>query len=332
MSTRPPREAGTPPIEDFDWAAPASAADEQAATWLVRLTSGHATDAERAAFARWRDADPAHEQALSRLRAVWGAVSAVPERKPSPPPVAVRPSAAGMPRARRRRWRGWAVAAALLAAVAVAYQTQMNWRHDEVAASGQRRTLALEDGSTVLLGGGTALDVAFDADTRRVHLARGEAYFEVKADADRPFVIDAGAVRVQVVGTRFSVRRDAGAGEVTVVDGRVRVDAGASTTVVEADQQLRFDEAGFTSPVAVNADEALAWRSGRLVVNAATLDQIAALINRHRAGTIVVRVDAARQVPINAVIDLDHVDEWLAALEQQGRARVARLGPVTLVY
>ena len=52
----------------------------------------------------------------------------------------------------------------------------------------------LPDGTTVDLRAGASIRVAFDASTRRVILERGAAHFEVTKDAQRPFIVGAGAV------------------------------------------------------------------------------------------------------------------------------------------
>ncbi len=334
MTSPFPQDSSVLP-DEFDFAADVDPVDEQAATWLVRLTSGHATAEERAAFVRWRDADARHAEALSRLRAVWGVLPAGLEdvATVSTKPV-VQASAVSIVPRRRRRIRDWALAASLLAGVTVAHQAQREWRHDLVTTSGERRTVALEDGSTVLLGGDTALDVDMTGAQRRLRLARGEAYFDVRSDRERPFVIDAGGAQVEVVGTRFSVRRDGDTGEVTVAEGRVRVHAQAdgADLLLEANQRAAFAGGQLDAPQSTNADEALAWRGGKLVIDGLSLDAVVELLNRHRAGLIVVRGNIAQGRRINAVIDLDRTDEWLAALEAQQIGRVARLGPVTLIY
>ncbi|HEY1077148.1 MAG TPA: FecR domain-containing protein [Fontimonas sp.] len=328
--TTPPTDSGNHPVDDFDWDADVSSLDEQAAGWLVRLTSGHVTADERAEFVRWRDADPAHEAALSRLRAIWGAAAAALDAPAAtlPPPATTIPT----PRSRRRSWRGWSLAASVVVSLALGYQYQSDWRHAQTTAAGERRQIALDDGSTVLLGSDTAIDIAFSPTRRGIRLVRGEAYFEIRHDPARPFVIDAGNAEVEVVGTRFSVQRDDDAGDVTVVDGRVRVRLATTEVLLGADQHIGFDRKGLGAAESVSAEDALAWRSGRLVIRGETLSEVVAQINRQRPGTIVVRVDAARQQPINAVIALDRVDDWLAALEQQGAGRVVSLGPLTVIY
>src|SRR5262245_7367753 len=47
------------------------ALEQEAFAWLARLTSGAATAADRAALMRWRQRDPAHEQAFQQAAQLW---------------------------------------------------------------------------------------------------------------------------------------------------------------------------------------------------------------------------------------------------------------------
>jgi ferric-dicitrate binding protein FerR (iron transport regulator) len=79
------------------------------------------------------------------------------------------------------------------------------WNRMETPRGGEYR-LTLPDGSRVHLNARSSLEYpeAFRGETREVRL-EGEAWFEVEADAARPFIVAAGAARVRVHGTRFNV-------------------------------------------------------------------------------------------------------------------------------
>src|SRR5690606_85904 len=89
---------------------------------------------------------------------------------------------------------------------------------------GGRESVPLPDGSRVELNTDSKLRAAMTGEKREVWLERGEAYFEVKHDRMRPFVVWAGDRRITVLGTKFSVRRAGARVRVAVAVGRVQVD------------------------------------------------------------------------------------------------------------
>ena len=71
---------------------------------------------------------------------------------------------------------------------------------------GERSQITLYEGTKVWLNSGTKFryPVAFSKETRDVFI-EGEAYFDVSKDAKHPFVVRAGQLKMQVLGTRFNV-------------------------------------------------------------------------------------------------------------------------------
>ncbi|ODS83035.1 MAG: hypothetical protein ABS46_07290 [Cytophagaceae bacterium SCN 52-12] len=93
-------------------------------------------------------------------------------------------------------------------------------------SEGKPQSLTLEDGSKVILGKESSIryPVKFDAHLRQVYL-EGEAFFEVKRDEKKPFVVYSGGLVTRVLGTSFNIRSLPSAGkiEVEVVSGSVSV-------------------------------------------------------------------------------------------------------------
>ena len=86
----------------------------------------------------------------------------------------------------------------------------------------------LSDGSTVWLHGGSTLtcDARFAAGERRVKL-RGEGFFEVAKDSERPFTVEVEGLEISVHGTKFNVRTAADRYvSVSLVEGSVSLDTG----------------------------------------------------------------------------------------------------------
>ncbi|MBL1409811.1 FecR family protein [Sphingobacterium faecale] len=94
------------------------------------------------------------------------------------------------------------------------------------APLGKRLHYALPDGSQVWLNGGSSLKLEdrFGENDRRVTLL-GEAYFDVKHDSHKPFLVNADELHIKVVGTTFNVRAypDEVWRETTLLSGRVEL-------------------------------------------------------------------------------------------------------------
>jgi transmembrane sensor len=93
-----------------------------------------------------------------------------------------------------------------------------------VRGEGERTRVALHDGSTLLLSDATIVE-AVENGAERVVLVQGDgrAVYDVRPGGPRRWSVDAGALTVDVVGTRFSVVRAGRRVRVEVERGRVRV-------------------------------------------------------------------------------------------------------------
>ncbi|MBA3345891.1 MAG: FecR domain-containing protein [Gemmatimonadales bacterium] len=138
---------------------------------------------------------------------------------------------------------------------------------------GQRASFRLPDGTSVMLGVASTLrhPMSFGVGGREVHL-EGEAYFEVVHQDGRPFVVRAGDVIAEELGTEFIVRAypEDRQARVVVREGQVAVRAADSSVatagrVLLPGQSGRLDTDG--RPVVESADTSayFAWTEGRLV-------------------------------------------------------------------
>jgi ferric-dicitrate binding protein FerR (iron transport regulator) len=128
----------------------------------------------------------------------------------------------------RRHGRPRAVA--LAASIAVICVTAsllgwlaVQWHSTYTTGIGERRTVTLEDGSTIDLNARSTIRVKFSNGERVVELLEGQALFEVVKDKARPFIVRSSTAVVRVVGTQFDVYRKRTGTTVTVVEGRVAV-------------------------------------------------------------------------------------------------------------
>jgi ferric-dicitrate binding protein FerR (iron transport regulator) len=152
----------------------------------------------------------------------------------------------------------------------------------EAANKGSIKKIVLPDGSTIWLNFDSKLRYAQQHD-REVWLD-GEGYFEIAPLADKQFLVHAGKLDVQVLGTSFNV--DAYApGEsimVTVASGKVAIGNKEQEAVtLTANQEAVYKpDLGKIEKYDVGAIDASAWKEGILVFKNASFRSIARKLER----------------------------------------------------
>lgn len=308
---------------------------EEASAWLVKADRG-LTPEEREQMQRWVDQSPLNRQALAEAVAIWDDVDMVSELAEIFPleryAAHPQPVKAGLPFIRI----GVATAALFLAVT-------MGWfaldlRNTETVADlalaygtelGQQTAVPLSDGSRVTLNTDSQVAIRFVASEREVVLERGEAYFEVAHDPERPFRVRTAAGTVTAVGTAFSVRLREGGIGVLVAEGAVTVAGESSEGALErvaAGELATLDAAGLslTPLTAVSIEAGLAWRRGMLIFNDEPLELALAEFSRYSPMQFVFADDAIRRIPVGGYFRVGDVDGLLLALENNFQIRVER--------
>lgn len=282
---------------------------EAAADWVVRLQAAELGEADLLAFDAWLQASEANARAYDDALSVWIAYGREADRV-----AEGLASRRARPPHRRQLWFG-AGAAAAAAAGALVFLPQIQSPKTEVYATGlgQHRAVTLADGSTLAMNAATRLSVTLRRDRREVTLDQGEVIFDVAHDSRRPFEVVAGDRTVRVVGTQFDVRRHDGELSVTVARGAVEVrpTEGASGRAyrLRPDQRLEHREGSPDVRVAaVDAQEVLGWRSGRVVYREQPLSEVVADLNRQFPSQIRIEDPALAATPISGVLVLDDQD------------------------
>ncbi|WP_454696156.1 FecR domain-containing protein [Achromobacter aegrifaciens] len=307
----------------IDLSAPAEAAPElpaversvarEAARWLLRLSSGRATDADQRACALWRASKAEHEHA-------WQRAQRVNER------FGLIPAALGMATLNRPELRSRRAALKTLVALVVAGPAgwaawradPLDWTADYRSAPGERREVALADGSTLLLNTASAVDVMFSSTVRLLRLRAGEIAVHAVADTapqTRPFVVRTSLGDIEAQASRFCVRQESGLCRVSVQEGRVRVGSAAhprGVVSLEAGEQSSLTAEGVSPPSPADP-HASDWLRGVLHAKRMRLDAFAAELGRYRSGILRCDPEAAH-LRISGAFQLRDTDAVLAAL------------------
>lgn len=131
---------------------------------------------------------------------------------------------------------------------------------------GGQYQLTLPDGSRVWLNAASSLHypVAFTGNVRNVELS-GEAYFEIAPNKEKPFRVNVGGMRVEVLGTHFNIKayKEEDAIRTSLLEGKVKVVKGGLTDMLQPGQQaILHAESGGFKKINVNMDGVIAWKNG----------------------------------------------------------------------
>jgi transmembrane sensor len=298
------------PMQDL---AGSEAIHAQAADWILKQRfEGSWNEQDQRELDSWLEQSTANLLAYLRLRAAWKQTDRL---------AALRGSIAPQPEHANSRWSFLTRIVAVLGLVAVAGVIGVNYFQRPVeriisTGIGEHQRLTMADGSLVELNTDTTIRVAANGPTRTVYLDKGEAYFQIKHEAAKPFVVIAGRHRVTDIGTAFVVRREPQQLNVSLVEGRARFDAPKDTTfkaieLKPGDEVVATAEGVSRTNKPVSAlTEKLSWRHGVLIFYGTTLADAAREFSRYSETKLVIVDPKVAQLKINGTFQADNVQAF----------------------
>ncbi len=163
-------------------------------------------------------------------------------------------------------------------------QNQPEVKNKIVTDIGGEYSFVLSDGTKVWLNALSEIEfpVNFKGEKRIVNL-KGEAYFEVKQDSKRPFIVHSLNQTIQVLGTSFNIKAYENDRNIytTLIEGSLAVGSGGSTVMLKPGMEsvCQRETNEITTSIA-NTDFATAWRTGYFMFNNTDLDEILKVLSR----------------------------------------------------
>jgi transmembrane sensor len=247
--------------------------DQIAADWVVRLDARAPSAEQQQALNDWLAEDDRHYGAYMRARAIFLQFGlSLSQRHNERATVASEPSQPLLTRRRVLLLTGGSLAAAIAGMGVFALRSD----RDYSTRIGEVRRVPLPDGSAITLNTQTRLTVAFSNLSREVRLLRGEALFEVAADALRAFTVKSFNTSITSAAATFTVRAlrpdDL---QVMVRDGEVQVTETAHITPVRLNantvvRTVNASPANAAAPLLaeqlspIEVDRRLSWQRGLL--------------------------------------------------------------------
>ncbi|MDO6430074.1 FecR domain-containing protein [Flavitalea sp. BT771] len=149
---------------------------------------------------------------------------------------------------------------------------------------GRKYQLTLSDGTRVWLN--AASSVSYPATflgAQRVVSITGEAYFEVAANANKPFVVNANGMMIEVLGTNFNINAysDEDFLKTTLLSGSVRLKKGSSEQLLSPGQQARWGkDEHFRVTDNTDMDLVMAWKNDEFYFSDADLPTVMRQLSR----------------------------------------------------
>jgi transmembrane sensor len=287
---------------------------DQAIQWMIKLRFNVADDASTAAFERWLHTSAEHQQVWQRVATMNDEFSQLPAQVGR---HALRGARQRISRREGLKLLGLVAGAAGLTWLGRDYTPLPALMADYRTATGERRWVALNDGSRIQLNSASAFDTAFNQERRLVQLRQGEILVNTGADK-RPFWVQTRDGYLRALGTRFLVREDAQGTMLAVQQGTVAVfadnHAAGARQVINPGEQVLFDRSGIRSLVA-NGLDPWAWSDGVISARNMRLDAFLAELGRYRNGLLRCS-EAVAGLRVSGTYQLDDTDQVLGLVAQ----------------
>ena len=198
-------------------------------------------------------------------------------------------------------------------------------KHIAIAAPyGSFTSFELPDGSKIWLNAGSRFEYPgiFNRKNRSVNLT-GEAYFEVKSDADSPFTVNTPYFSVKATGTCFNVMTYPGdtLPSVSLVKGNVSVFRTGNKgnpvpiTTLKPHQHVVFNTRNCNATITTeDTYKHIAWKDGKLVFRNDLLTDVVEKISRLYNVDIQVMGESVKQYRFRASFENEPLDELLRLL------------------
>lgn len=314
---------------------------KEASRWIARLNSGVFSSDDEKRLRNWLDASEANRREYHAQIELWqefGTFESDLRASNIDDCLEMDAADAGLRKSSKlvdlpigKAWRRLSVAASGLVAASL-FAGFLIFSGEGPPVSGPQRYLTqkghqtealLADNTRILMNTDSNLVVEYQKAVRHVALEKGEAFFDVASDPDRPFIVETQWGDVRVLGTQFNVLSTSEGLRVDVLEGLVEIIpseelAGAGTDVyLSANQSLKVTgqrvansqlETGTVADVAP-------WRDGVLTFSHQRLEEVVAEVNRYSNREIIIAAAELKSLPVSGSFNIGDVSAFLEGLE-----------------
>lgn len=309
----------------------------QASAWVSRLNRG-LSEEEKPQLIAWINQDPAHHQAIYRVATFFDNISELEELNGV---FSLEPQS--------NFWSQKYIFSIFTLIVLFSLSAYLiaDWIQNNqfkpapsiyMTSVGESKNIDLPDGSILSLNTNSKVVVEYSAHFRQIRLDYGEAKFDIKEDANRPFSVVSGAKNFTALGTIFNVEKQNEYDmELLVTEGQVLV----SENVNDAEQLnalIKSESGKANSKAIINSNEKLkvinarqvvtkqlsnaeisqelAWQSGMVVFDGQSLEQVLKEVSRYTNVQFEILDQHLANIRVAGTYKTGDIDGLLSTLEQ----------------
>jgi transmembrane sensor len=180
----------------------------------------------------------------------------------------------------------------------------------------------LTDGSVITLNQNSSISFNdnFNKKYREVEL-KGEAYFKVQHDRTRPFIVKAGELNVEVVGTSFYIKNVVNSTNIQVIveSGIVKIydsNTKSEPTVLQAGESATYNTDNTKIEKSTNPDiNTIAWKTKIFKFENTTFENIISMLNVCYNSNIIIKNDNLKKCIVTVSLDNQSIESILKVLK-----------------
>ncbi|MEP7374180.1 MAG: FecR domain-containing protein [Chitinophagaceae bacterium] len=305
---------------------------------LVKYLADEATPPEQNLVEEWVSSSEANRHYFQHFQLVWSesqklaAITALDENK-AWQRFQRRVKKTESAPAKIKAFGWWRIAASILIVAGAAWFTSTLLEKGSadpeilnIASVSKIKRDTLPDGSVAVLNKHSELSypARFKGKTRKVKL-RGEAFFNITPNKEKPFIIDVNDVQVKVVGTSFNIRSINGLTEVIVETGIVQVTKGNEVIELKAGERISLEPVDATSQKETSDDKLYNYYVSRtFVCDNTPLWKLVEKLNEAYDANIRIGREELRKLPLNVTFADESLDVILKIISETLLIKVAK--------
>lgn len=307
--------------------------DEQ---FLLSILEGTSSDQDKQQFQEWMQADSANEENFLKMQKIWKSSKEIEVFQKIDEEADWKIIKAKSGKTVRLKkvnlFMRYAATVLVLLSLSLVYLYQTTPGFGKYAQTKSMQTkdkIVLADGTEVFLNKKSKIIYPkhFNSEVRNVEM-EGEAYFQVKPDPTKPFIIKSGNAIIEVLGTSFNVKNEKdGATVVSVNSGKVSLKNQETQEVIyltKGEKGILYDS--IITESVNNEPNFDSWKTGVLRFKDMPIPLVFKYLENFYNVRITNKCERLDTLKFNSYFDNASIDEVITELELHLRVKTVKKG------